>query len=106
MPISEEPGGIKIDVRLTPKASANRIIGARPSADGGRVLNVTVTAVPEKGKANAALLKLLAKTWGIPKTALSILAGRKDRRKTVFIETDGAEILSRIQKSIEQEPDG
>jgi uncharacterized protein YggU (UPF0235/DUF167 family) len=70
------------------------------------VLIVSVTAVPEKGKANAALLKLLAKAWGIPKTALSIRAGSKDRQKTVFIETDNAEILTRIQKSIEQEPNG
>ena len=106
MPVTEEPGGIKVDVRLMPKASANRIVGTRPSADGGRVLSVTVTAVPERGKGNAALLKLLAKTWGIPKTALSIRAGGKDRRKTVFIETDDAEILSSIRKSIEQEPNG
>ena len=106
MPVCEQPGGIRVDVRLTPKASRNEIVGIRPSVDLGRVLIVSVTAVPEKGKANAALLKLLAKAWGIPKTALSIRAGSKDRQKTVFIETDNAEILTRIQKSIEQEPNG
>ncbi|MBT3765706.1 MAG: DUF167 domain-containing protein [Rhodospirillaceae bacterium] len=106
MPVREEAGGIKITIRLTPKASANRIIGVRTTSDGSQVLNASVTAVPEKGKANTALLKLLAKTWGIPKTAMSIRAGSKNRRKTVFIETTDAEVLTRIQKCIEQEPNG
>lgn len=106
MPVQEEPGGIKVGIRLAPKASANRIVGIRPSADGGSVLNVSVTAVPEKGKANAALIKLLAKAWEIPKTALSIRSGSKDRRKTVFIDGAGAESLGRIRKMIEQGSNG
>ena len=54
------PDGLIVPVRLTPKASRDAIEGLREDASGGRVLAVKVTAVPEKGKANAALEKLLA----------------------------------------------
>ena len=101
MPVRRERDGIFTDIRLTPRASVSKIIGVRPSSDEGQVLAVYVTAVPEKGKANAALLKMLAKRWGIPKTSLSIRAGSKDRHKTIFVNSLDADILVRIQKSIE-----
>ena len=49
-----------------------------------------MTAVPEGGKANAALLKLLAKTWKLPKTSLTIASGATSRRKVVHIAGDPA----------------
>lgn len=106
MPVRKERDGICIDIRLTPKASASKIIGVRPNSGEGQVLVVSVTAVPEKGKANAALLKMLAKRWGIPKTSLSIRSGNKDRHKTVFVNSVDADVLVRIQQSIEQGSDG
>lgn len=54
--------------------------------DGNVVLKVAVTAPPEDGKANKALIKLLAKAWKLPKGAMTIKKGAKDRRKTLFIE--------------------
>ena len=101
MPVRRERDGICIDIRLTPMASVSKIIGIRPSSDEGQMLTVYVTAVPEKGKANAALLKMLAKCWGIPKTSLGIRAGSKDRHKTIFVNSLDADILVRIKKSIE-----
>ena len=57
-------------------------------ADGWVCLKATVTAVPEGGKANEALLKLLAKTWKLPKTSLEIASGVASRRKLVRIAGD------------------
>ena len=105
MPVRRERDGIYVNIRLTPKASANKIIGVRPNSGEGQVLAVSVTAVPEKRKANSALLKMLAKLWGIPKTSLSIRAGSKDRHKTIFVNSLDADVLVRIQKSIELESD-
>lgn len=72
---------IEIYVRLTPKASRNRIgdIGE----DG--VLRVYVTAVPEKGKANKALIELLAKALKVPKTQIELVRGETDTRKTLRV---------------------
>ncbi len=73
-------------MRLTPKASANRVGPVVLDDSGAAVLKVAVTEIPEGGKANNALIKLLAKSWRLPKTAISLKKGHKDRRKTIFIE--------------------
>lgn len=99
-PFSEAGGGLKVAVRLTPKASRDRIDGVAPEADGGRVLKVAVTAVPEDGKANAALIKLLAKQWKLPKTSIAVTAGATDRRKTLLISGDSAALRQRLEQWI------
>lgn len=68
--------GTEIAVRVTPKASRNRVV---VEADGA--IRVYVTVVPEGGKANAAVVKLLAKALGVPKTQLSLLRGATARDK-------------------------
>ena len=80
-------------LKVTPKAGANRI-GAI-SGDGAR-LKVAVTAAPEGGKANAQVIGLLAKAWGLPKSRLAVTAGAASRLKTVFIEGDGPALMQHI----------
>ncbi|MDR3438705.1 DUF167 family protein [Telmatospirillum sp.] len=87
-PLTVVAGGCRLAVKLTPKASRNRIEGVAVEADGGGILKVSVTAVPEDGKANKALIDLLAKSWKIAKRSISIVAGATDRRKVLFIEND------------------
>lgn len=72
------------DVRVTPKASANRIKVKR-NEDGSLVLRVYVTTVPEDGKANEAVIKLLSKELKIPKTSFRIIRGGSSRDKTIEI---------------------
>ncbi len=85
-------GGVKLAVRLTPKASANRIDGVAEDAEGHGLLRVSVTAVPEDGKANTALIKLLAKEWRLPKSAIEIVQGATDRRKVLLITGDAVRL--------------
>lgn len=66
-----------LSLRVTPNASAD----ALTIADG--IVQVRVTAAPEAGKANAAVLALLAKALGVPKSALSIVRGESGRDKRV-----------------------
>ena len=84
-------------VHLTPKASRASIEGIADAPGGGYVLRVKVTAAPEKGKANAALLKLLAKEWGVAPSRLGLVSGHKDRRKRVLLEADPAQRMKELE---------
>lgn len=75
-----------LPVRLTPGASLDRIDGWDVDADGRPVLKVRVRARPVEGEANAALLKLLAKTLAVPKSAVSLDRGGQSRLKMISIE--------------------
>lgn len=68
-------------VKVLPKASKNEIVGWE-----GEILRVRLNAVPEKGKANEALIELLAKRYKIPKRDITILQGATSRLKKIEIE--------------------
>lgn len=72
-----------LPIRLTPGASADRIDGWDVDADGRPVLRVRVRARPVEGEANAALLKLMAKTLGVPKSAVTLERGGQSRSKRI-----------------------
>ncbi len=88
-------GGFDLFVRLTPKAAADRLGGVEVSADGRRHLCARVRAVPEKGAANAALERLLAGRLGIPRSSVTIVAGKAARQKTVRLDA-GASLIEKL----------
>ena len=75
----------RLPVRLTPGASADRIDGWDVDAEGRAVLKVRVRARPVEGEANVALTKLLAKTLGVPKSAVSLDRGGQSRTKMISV---------------------
>lgn len=84
---------IVVPVRLTPRASADRIGGQWIDADGNIWLSVHVTAPPDKGRANAALIALLAGQLDVPRSSISLEAGDRSRLKRLRIaRADTAEI--------------
>lgn len=98
--LTAQPDGVRVAVRLTPKASRNAVQGVAPEADGGAVLKASVTAVPENGKANAALIALLAKAWRLPKGSFTIVAGATDRRKTIHVAGDPDQLTALLREKI------
>ena len=52
---------------------------------------------PESGKANGAVIALLAKEWGVAKSAISVVSGATDRRKLVEIRGPSQELLTKLQ---------
>jgi len=62
---------------------------------------VKVTAPPDKGKANAAVVKLLSKALKLPKSAFEITAGETARLKTLRIDGDESELASKLLALIE-----
>ena len=97
-PASRVPNGLRVAVKLTPKASRDRVEGVAPEADGSTALKVSVTAVPEDGKANAALIKLLSKEWRVAKSSIDIVHGATDRRKVLHISGDPDELGARFDE--------
>lgn len=79
------PEGVLLSLRVTPNAGRDTIDGAETRDDGSTVLRLRVAAVPDKGKANAAVTALLGKTLGIPKSSVSLVSGETARFKTVLI---------------------
>ena len=90
--------GIEIPVRLTPKSSRDAIEGVETAGDGRSHLKARVRAVPEKGKANAALVKLLAKALGVPAGTVSIVSGDTSRLKTVRVSGDAASLEASLAR--------
>ncbi|KFB08663.1 DUF167 domain-containing protein [Nitratireductor basaltis] len=77
--------GIRVRIRVTPKA-ARDAIGSVEGVGGEEVwLKARVRAVPEDGRANRALEKLLAKTFHVAKSDIAIESGQTSRRKVVLI---------------------
>jgi uncharacterized protein (TIGR00251 family) len=72
-------------VRVTPKASRNEVTGLYVAADGAVSLSVKVTAAPDKGQANAAVIKALAQAMKVSKSTFHLVKGQTDRNKTFEI---------------------
>ena len=89
--------GIDLFVRLTPKAAVDRLEGVETAADGRCHLKARVRAVPENGAANAALERLVAKTLGVPVSAVSVVAGGTSRLKTLRVAGDPAVLALRVE---------
>ncbi len=90
--------GVVVSCRLTPKGGRDAIDGAATLADGTRVLLVRVRAVPEDGKANAALLRLLAEKAGAPVSNVRLVAGAKSRLKQVAVTGDPATLITKLER--------
>lgn len=74
-----------ISLHVIPKASKNEIVGWVTDAAGKRSLKVKITTAPEDGKANKALIKFLAKEWGVSPSRLEIASGATSRHKRLEI---------------------
>ena len=90
-------GRLRAELRVRPGAGRTAVEGLGKLADGGAILMVRVGAPAEGGKANAAVIKLLAKTWRLPKGALTIAAGATARRKSLEIAGDPQERLPALR---------
>ena len=87
---------MEISVRLHPAARRASIEGLQALPDGSVALKVAVTEAPEQGKANAALIKILARAWKVPKGALEIVSGQKQRNKRLFLSGDITSLEPRL----------
>jgi len=77
---SNTTGIVKLQVKVVPGAARSEVAGWL-----GERLKLRINAVPEKGKANAAVEALIAEALGLQKSAVRIIAGRISQLKTLEI---------------------
>jgi uncharacterized protein (TIGR00251 family) len=87
MPAQAVEDGLRLFVRVQPKASRAGFDGVREGADGRVRLVAKVRAAPDKGAANTELCALTAKTLRVPKSTVSVIAGSTQREKTLLVRT-------------------
>jgi uncharacterized protein (TIGR00251 family) len=87
--------GVLIDIRVIPRAGRSAVAGTR-----GDAWLVRLQAPPVEGAANAELINVIATALGVPKRAVSIVAGERSRRKRVRVSgIDAATAESRLSTS-------
>lgn len=94
------PHGLDVAVRLTPRGGRDAIEGVETLSDGRRVLKARVRAVPEAGKANAALARLVAAACGVAATQVSLASGATARVKSLHVEGDAAALAAALARTL------
>ena len=90
---------MRFRVRLTPKGGRDAIEGWWMDSAGHRALKARVAAPPEDGKANAALIGLLAHALEVRTSAVRIVSGAASRMKTIEVEGDEARLSALLAQA-------
>lgn len=96
--LEAHPNGVILPVQAQPRARKNGLTGAHDGA-----LKVSVTQAPEKGKANEAILKVLADELNLKKSQIGLLSGETSARKKFLIRHI---TLTELAARLEQHQDG
>jgi hypothetical protein len=88
--------GLALTVRLTPKGGRDAIDGIERMADGRSVLKVRVRAAPSEGEANAALVRLMAKSLGVAPRQVTLVAGATARIKRLEVAGAGPALAAAL----------
>lgn len=89
---------VRFAVRLTPRGGRDAIDGWAQDSAGKKHLKARVSLPPEDGKANKALIALLAKTLNIPKSTIRIASGETSRLKTIEVYGDSATLGAKLSE--------
>jgi len=89
-----------LGVKVVPKSSRNQVVGWL-----GPALKICVTHPPEKGKANEAMVKVLANLLEIPKEQIRLIRGETSPRKVVeILKVEESEFHQRVEAHLGKKP--
>jgi uncharacterized protein YggU (UPF0235/DUF167 family) len=88
--------GLELLVKARPQAGCERIGGVRETPQGPALM-VDVTVAPEKGRANAAIVALLAKALSVAKSDIHVRRGESGRIKILHIKGDAKDLSRRLE---------
>jgi uncharacterized protein (TIGR00251 family) len=89
--------GARVALRVTPRAASSRVQGVEVDGAGEAHLAVRVSAPPEAGKANAALIRLLARRWRMAQRDLEVVSGAGGRRKVIHVHGSPDALVARLR---------
>ena len=95
-PYAVVPGGVRLAVRLSPRAARDGVDGVAQDADGRPLLKIRLTAPPVDGEANAALVAWLSQALGLRKADIEIRSGQTGRLKMLHLAGDSAVLTARL----------
>jgi len=98
-PWRAEPSGIRLVVRASPKSAREGIDGVVETARGPALV-VRVRAPAEKGEANRAVERAVAAWLGVPRSAVTVVAGAKSRLKMVAVSGEPNRLMAMAKMSI------
>jgi len=85
--------GLELFLSVTPNANADLIGQVEVRNDGQSYLAVRVRAIPDKGKANKAVITLLAKNLKLPKSSIKVIKGHQARQKCLLLQEGIEEVV-------------
>lgn len=97
-PWQRQAGGVRLAVRLTPRAGRDGIAGIVATGDGRAALAIRLAAPPVDGAANAALIAFLATALGLAKRDVTIRTGHAARQKIVDLAGDADALCERLSR--------
>lgn len=98
VPWTASAGGVRLSLRVTPNAGRDVIEGVETRPGAGPQLRVRVRDVPDKGRANKGVLKLLAAALGVPASSLTLVSGETARDKIIDISGDPQALASALEE--------
>jgi uncharacterized protein (TIGR00251 family) len=93
------PNTIEFDVHVRPRAAHSALAGVHDGA-----LALRVSAPPADGRANDAVIELLAATFGVRASAVEIVRGASSRRKRIRIHGNAGQLSSLLQQRMAATP--
>lgn len=94
---SHRAEGLAIAVRVQPRARKTGVLGLVERTDGRLALKLGVAEPPEQGRANAAVIALLAKAWRLPKGDFAVVAGAASRDKMLLLRGSAESLQARLE---------
>lgn len=91
---------LNLRLHVSPGASRSQLTGWRTEPDGSQRLRIRVAAPPEKGKANMAVVRLLADTLGVAPRDIEVVRGATSRAKDVQIAGNEADLRHRLLQAL------
>jgi uncharacterized protein (TIGR00251 family) len=100
-PYAPIPGGVRLAIRLTPRASREGVGGVIADAEGRPLLQIRLKAPPVEGAANHALIAFVSKALALRQADIAIKSGETGRSKILHLSGDSAVILARLTAWLE-----
>jgi uncharacterized protein (TIGR00251 family) len=105
MPFTATADGVRLAVRLTPRAGRDALDGMFRAPDGRIALKIRIAAPPIEGAANTALIAYLAKALAVRKVDVTIASGATGRTKILHIAGEPHALVVRLTRWIAEAGD-